>query len=384
VYTATLLVCVPLMIALVAAVALRQASSATRVLVWRGAIVAFLGIFLARALPPLWTAWILPDLFSAPLVALGRLQVAAAQPTWPGSGTRPGIAVAVFAVYLAGVFVVMGSFARGLYQLRLTRHRAMPPGGSPWLNLLDELRDNLGIRRRVSLRFVSSATAPSTWGVFRPVILLPSFVSRFPAQQRRAILLHELSHVGQNDWIFIVAARLACALFWFHPAAWFAARRLHIESEIACDDRVLRSGIRSSDYAGLLLRTLDELRPAGTWYRAAVPLSGRSGLRGRLDAIVRRNRDLRSPGLPALLLSFGITLAVTAPLGTVQLAPTRDLLTQLMLDSRWESRAYAVRGLAQRADSLLVAQHAAAADPSPQVRAWARAALLTSPTSPSR
>ena len=59
-------------------------------------------------------------------------------------------------------------------------------------------------------------------------------------------------------------------------------------------------------------------------------------------------------------------------MSVVQLAPTRDVLTTLMLDAQWESRAYAVLGLAQRADSVAVARSAAELDPSPRVRAWAQ------------
>jgi hypothetical protein len=69
------------------------------------------------------------------------------------------------------------------------------------------------------------------------------------------------------------------------------------------------------------------------------------------------------------------TLGVAVPMSTVQLAPTRDVLTTLMEDARWESRAYAVLGLAQRADSVAVARSAAERDPSPSVRMWARYAL---------
>ena len=60
-------------------------------------------------------------------------------------------------------------------------------------------------------------------------------------------------------------------------------------------------------------------------------------------------------------------------------APTRDALTTLMRDSRWESRAYAVIGLAHRADSAAAARSAAELDPSPRVRAWARYALGLEP-----
>ena len=60
-------------------------------------------------------------------------------------------------------------------------------------------------------------------------------------------------------------------------------------------------------------------------------------------------------------------------------ADARDVLTTLMRDTRWESRAYAVLGLAGRPDSIEVARVAAASDPRPQVRAWALYALSLHP-----
>jgi hypothetical protein len=68
-------------------------------------------------------------------------------------------------------------------------------------------------------------------------------------------------------------------------------------------------------------------------------------------------------------------MTAAAPISVVQLAPTRSVLTSLMLSAQWESRAYAVLGLAERADSVAVARSAAELDPNPRVRAWARYAL---------
>jgi len=65
---------------------------------------------------------------------------------------------------------------------------------------------------------------------------------------------------------------------------------------------------------------------------------------------------------------------------TLQLAPTRAVLNSLMHDNRWETRAYAVLGLAQRPDSIEVARSAASTDPDPNVRAWARYAVSLRPT----
>ena len=71
-------------------------------------------------------------------------------------------------------------------------------------------------------------------------------------------------------------------------------------------------------------------------------------------------------------------------MSAVRLAPNRDVLTTLMRGERWESRAYAVIGLAERADSVDVARAASRNDPNPRVRAWASYALAKASGSPVR
>jgi beta-lactamase regulating signal transducer with metallopeptidase domain len=46
---------------------------------------------------------------------------------------------------------------------------------------------------------------------------------------------------------------MACAFYWFNPLIWYAAGRLRVEREQACDDYVLRIGTKPSDYADHLL-----------------------------------------------------------------------------------------------------------------------------------
>jgi beta-lactamase regulating signal transducer with metallopeptidase domain len=47
--------------------------------------------------------------------------------------------------------------------------------------------------------------------------------------RRRAVLLHELAHVRRHDLIGHTLSRLACAVYWFHPLVWTAAKQLFRE-----------------------------------------------------------------------------------------------------------------------------------------------------------
>ena len=57
----------------------------------------------------------------------------------------------------------------------------------------------------------------------------------------------------RRDVLTRTAADAACALFWFHPGVWMAARRMRAEAERACDDAVLAAGVPRIGYAEALV-----------------------------------------------------------------------------------------------------------------------------------
>lgn len=367
VYTASLLVFLPILIAAACGFALRRASAESRVLVWRSALVALLVVFVGRQLPVHWTAWVVPSTLATPLVALGRVQVTAT-PELANDGT---VVTAIFIAYLMGVAFVIVPTTLATLKMRRIARTARPLMTPEWVSALDEARRSLGVGRAVRLVATSQVTVPMTWGCVRPVIAIPEPADRWTPEERTIVLRHELAHVRAGDWLLGLVGRLVCALYWFHPGAWWIARAMRDDCEIVSDDRVVASGVRRSDYAEILIAAADRFLAA----EPALALSRRHGLRARLALVL----DAEHRATP-LARRWGVVAAVctviaVGPISAVQLAPTRDVLTTLMRDSRWESRAYAVIGLARRADSVAVAREAAEQDPNPRVRAWARLAL---------
>jgi hypothetical protein len=86
----------------------------------------------------------------------------------------------------------------------------------------------------------------------RPVILLNARAVD-AADEAEAIIAHELAHVARLDWIKLLLARVATALFWFNPLVWILAREAHQLREEAADDSVLAADIEDTDYAQLLV-----------------------------------------------------------------------------------------------------------------------------------
>ena len=81
---------------------------------------------------------------------------------------------------------------------------------------------------------------------------------------------------------------IVSALYWFNPLVWFAARRMRLERERACDDMVLNIGCKASDYATHLMEIAMSLHPlpsAGT-----IAMARHCQLEGRIEAIVDASR----------------------------------------------------------------------------------------------
>jgi len=375
VYATSLLVVAPMAVAAVAAGLLRRSSAEARAAVWRAAIVAVLVVIAGRELPVQWVAWIVPSFFAAPFVALGRVQVTADSAQAVGFVRDAAAATAaattaslLLAIYVGGV--LLAGARTLLASLRLGAHlRGGRRVDASYAAVVHDARQTLRCGRRARLYVSPAAIVPMTWGWLRPVIVLPSAFDTWTTEQQRMAIMHELAHVRAADWLFDVAGRVASALLWFHPGVWYLVRALREERERACDDRVIAAGARRSDYAELLMHAAAGLPGA------ALALSTRSGLRARLAAVLDARHAVRPLARGWAAAALVASVAASAPIGVVQLAPTRGVLTRLMLDSQWESRAYAVLGLAQRADSVAVARSAAELDPSPRVRAWARYAL---------
>ena len=78
----------------------------------------------------------------------------------------------------------------------------------PIWKMLEDLRKQLGITRRISLLLGHSGAMPMAWGIWRPKILLPGDATTWPQDRMRSVLLHELAHVAvgtrqANGWRFL-------------------------------------------------------------------------------------------------------------------------------------------------------------------------------------
>ena len=123
-------------------------------------------------------------------------------------------------------------------QLRSVLRRTQPP--SPEMELVfRRLCLQLGIGHS-ELGLASEIRSPATCYWLRSHVLLPTeLVPHLDSDQLADILLHELNHVRQHDYLWDRLAALGCRLVFFHPLVWLAYRRLRWERELACDHAVV-------------------------------------------------------------------------------------------------------------------------------------------------
>jgi beta-lactamase regulating signal transducer with metallopeptidase domain len=314
-------------------VAWRRASAASRHLIWFLAVASlpFLPL-LSSVLPswnkPLWS--VSTDLISGNQVslALELAPFARSAASRPEAGPiRADVANAAdnqssrsqlfaarfskswlplgFTVWAGGMMLTLGYLIIGQFQVGKMSRAARRLAGGDWTRLLNEAREILGLQRPVILLQSPDNVMPLTWGWLRPVVLLPAEAAQWPEERRRIVLLHELAHIKRWDGLTQLVARIVCALYWFNPLVWLAARRMCVERERACDDLVLNSGCKASDYADQLVAIARSFRRVPQV--AAIAMARPSGLGNRITAIVdaSRARRLRPATVWAVLILAG-------------------------------------------------------------------------------
>lgn len=127
------------------------------------------------------------------------------------------------------------------------------PAGKASKGLLDRLRIQLGITRRVRLVISPGVEGPGLAGLLRPVILVPTgLFTHMPFYQVESILLHELFHLRRLDPMVNFLQALLEVLFFYHPAVWGLSGIIRMERERCCDDMVIRHCRDPLDYVKAL------------------------------------------------------------------------------------------------------------------------------------
>lgn len=219
---------------------------------------------------------------------------------------------AVAAGWVGGGVLLLLCFVR---QYRNLIHQ-IPCGTTPnraeWLEEWEDATAELPPTCDVQLRLTDRLGPLLCYAYRAYMVLVPRHLwSRLAANERRAILRHEIAHLRRHDLWKHVAIRALALPQWFNPLAWYAVRRFEEAGEWACDqEAILASPSSNTSYATTLLQLAE--------WGASPPSGAVAASRGYLARRIRRilsSPDKEVSKMKSILAPI-LLLAIAATQGT--------------------------------------------------------------------
>ncbi len=164
----------------------------------------------------------------------------------------PMIAEILGVLIVAGIVVRLVMLALGLLKLRQLRRKSVAIGvGDPYAALVEETRGLAG--GSAEFRLSAEVESPVTFGLSKPVVLLPEKFLQLDARFQAAIACHELLHVRRRDWAHHLGEEVLRSIFWFHPAILWLVGRVRLAREQVVDLEVVRLTAARKTYVEALL-----------------------------------------------------------------------------------------------------------------------------------
>ncbi len=224
----------------------------------------------------------------------------------------------LFLVWLAGVLVVSTLLIQRIRFVKWLIAQSSSAEGQ-LLDVLNESRRRLGIRRSIGLRLSSDTSSPAVCGLFRPIILMPtSLLNDLSPDKLRAVFIHELAHIKRGDLWVNFAQTLLQVIYFYNPFVWLANAVVRRIREQAVDEMVLVAlGPEAKSYSNTLIdiaemafwRTSFRLRLIGV-VESKKALKRR--IRHMLTRPIPKNAKVGVAGVLAVIVAGAVLLPMAA------------------------------------------------------------------------
>jgi TonB family protein len=305
---------VPVVVALLACVLLRERSAAFRHAVLTAAAVGAASVIPLSVTLPSWVP-AFPVAVGVSLessaAAVVRASDAVSEATADVFPAVTGVTRFLFVVWILGVLAGAGLLLIALARLVRMTARAERVADGPWRRLATKLAARHGIKRSIDL-LAARDSVVATWGPFKPRVLLPADARTWSEARIEVALCHELAHVQRCDWAIQMGADLLRIVFWFNPLFWILCSRLRHESERACDEAVLETGIPAEAYASSLAEIARACRQGHPWL-PSMSIGRPSTLEGRIAAMLNTSLNRQAPTRRAIAVVLTVLVAVVIP-----------------------------------------------------------------------
>lgn len=188
------------------------------------------------------------------------------------------------------------------------------PADEGAVKILDQLARRLGITKRVRLVVSHKDESPALFGFLKPVIIVPvGIFTNLSFKQVETILMHELIHLRNFDFLVNIFRCIMEIIFFFNPFLWMMSRIMRQEMEMYCDDCVLKHTGNPGDYAKALLN-LSLLQTDKKHMMLAASGADHQQLHKRIQKILNHKnmkQQVKSRLLSVVLLTLGFAVIFT-------------------------------------------------------------------------
>lgn len=209
-------------------------------------------------------------------------------------------------LWIAGMVICAGYFMIAYLRCQSEFQVSLPVKNE----FVNEWLKQQPLKRTVRIRQSGSISAPLTYGVLHPVILMPQNTDWENRQQLRYVLMHESVHIRRFDAAYKLIAALALCIHWYNPFVWIMYILYNRDIELACDERVVRQFGDNSK--SIYARTLIAMEETRSGLRPFCNSFSKTAIEERIIAIMETKKITR--GL--LLISAAMVVVIVVLFAT--------------------------------------------------------------------
>ena len=212
-----------------------------------------------------------------------------------------------FVIWIMGMIICTAFFTISYIRCRFEFSASLPVHNDfvkMWLK-------EHNLKRPVSVKQTDRISAPLTYGIFKPVILVPKNTDWENTKQLQYIFWHEYMHICHYDTVIKLISALALCIHWFNPLVWVMYILFDRDIELSCDESVVgKIGIsEKSTYANMLISM--EAKKS-----SLIPFCNsfnKNAIEERIEAIMRMKKaTLLSLGAAAIIVVGTVTTFATS------------------------------------------------------------------------
>ncbi len=191
-------------------------------------------------------------------------------------------------------------------------------------SFIREWKEKHFLRRGLSIRSSDNIAAPLSYGLFKPVILLPSGFDFDDIRALNYILTHEYVHIRRFDILTKALMMFGLSIHWFNPMVWIMFLVLNRDIELACDETVVR--IFGEKEKSAYARTLIDMEVKKAKFLPLCNSFSKNAVEERIGAIMKTEKIT----MFSLIMAGVIIGAVTTTFATNAVNFSGDKLDQIL------------------------------------------------------